>query len=678
MEMMGPVKMIRRKYGVLSEPYKVKVRTIRSGCEKHSGLEWTFRWDAALRPPQHREHEKLSDLRIIHRFWTRISLNLGLGKIVVNEEPLGFSESGPVFCGDVYVKTGADYTLNPKVKGKLQTILWKYHGNKVVELEPSEYRWYKFKDQANLNNDTGELTLLKLDKDRSGLYQSEIQVDGKLQNTDFNVVVMDFPVALAVSLGIVAIVVIAVLFLAYKHREWIAGHMTRARKTLHCSATTTTCDHHQLSTSGPHDIHKPIISQVGLIEVPVESSVMTLCGISLGEKRKLSRIESSVFCADVNVDVKTGEDRTLDPKVKGKLQTILWKYQGNKVVELEPTEYRWYKFKDQANLNNDTGVLTLLKLDKDRSGLYQSEIQVDGKLQNSEFNVHVMVDSSVQANFKWSGPNDFDFTGERITISKEQSPETVYICTAANKVSQESTQFSLKECTTASRVEDPVPVGAIAGSVIGVLILIACGVGAVGAVVWYKKGGANSVNGTRYSRAGNGDLCEVVPTDNSVKKEKDGDDLPEKGSESAGQNGVTSSPAAPNDLDKSQTKDKDTPTIRTDEDDSVEKGSDGGDYQNIGTQPLPDGTKEPTPDDPPKESSEAAGQNGVTSVPGPDESPNEVADQSSTTDKGGSDGGDYQNIGTQPLPDGTKEPTPEEQENPDESNATSNQADEDE
>ncbi|KAI4896352.1 hypothetical protein NFI96_019155, partial [Prochilodus magdalenae] len=171
-----------------------------------------------------------------------------------------------------------------------------------------------------------------------------------------------------------------------------------------------------------------------------------------------------------DVYVKTGEDRSLDPHVKGKLQTILWKYKGYKVVELEPTEYRWYRFKDQAHLNNDTGVLTLLKLDKDRSGLYQSEIQVDGKLHNSDFNVHVMdpvpapevtcdansttatllcsVGSSVQADFKWSGPNDFVFTGERITISNEQSPETVYICTAGNKVSQQSTQFSLRECNT--------------------------------------------------------------------------------------------------------------------------------------------------------------------------------------------------------------------------------------
>ncbi|KAI4895274.1 hypothetical protein NFI96_022174 [Prochilodus magdalenae] len=336
------------------------------------------------------------------------------------------SEKGPVFCGDVYVKTGDDRSLDPHVKGKLQTILWKYQGYKVVELEPTEYRWYKFKDQAHLNNDTGVLTLLKLDKDRSGLYQSEIQVDGKLHNSDFNVHVM-------------------------------VGSSVQA----------------DFKWSGPNDF----VFTGERITISNEQSPETVYICTAGNE--VSRQSTQFSLRECNtgpvcsgdVYVKTGEDRSLDPNVKGKLQTILWKYQGYKVVELEPTEYRWYRFKDQAHLNNDTGVLTLLKLDKDRCGLYQSEIQVDGKLHNSEFNVVVMdpvpvpevtcdansttatllcsVGSSVQADFKWSGPNGLVFTGERITISKEQSPETVYICTAGNEVSQQSTEFSLRECNTA-------------------------------------------------------------------------------------------------------------------------------------------------------------------------------------------------------------------------------------
>ncbi|XP_066542181.1 lymphocyte function-associated antigen 3-like [Hoplias malabaricus] len=99
---------------------------------------------------------------------------------------------GPVFGVELYAET--DHTFQPKLTGKPQNILWKFKGNKVVEYENNHFYWYKdYKSRGQLDIQSGELTLKNLTKDDSGVYQSEIQVDGKLQYSNYDITVIEKP-----------------------------------------------------------------------------------------------------------------------------------------------------------------------------------------------------------------------------------------------------------------------------------------------------------------------------------------------------------------------------------------------------------------------------------------------------------------------------------------------------
>ncbi|XP_066497015.1 lymphocyte function-associated antigen 3-like isoform X2 [Hoplias malabaricus] len=169
------------------------------------------------------------------------------------------------------------------------------------------------------------------------------------------------------------------------------------------------------------------------------------------------------------VYLQTGTDYTFQPKITGRPQNILWMFKDTKMVEYENSKPDWYKdYKSRGKLDIQSGDLTLKNLRKDDTGLYESEIQVDGKLQYSKYDIEVMdpvpkpyvsctlhdtevillcsVDSSVLAVFEWSGPNEFHHTGTSLTIPREQRPDTLYMCTAKNKVSQNTTDYHLKHC----------------------------------------------------------------------------------------------------------------------------------------------------------------------------------------------------------------------------------------
>ncbi|KAL7865726.1 hypothetical protein SRHO_G00109730 [Serrasalmus rhombeus] len=190
----------------------------------------------------------------------------------------------------------------------------------------------------------------------------------------------------------------------------------------------------------------------------------------------------------VEVAVETGKDHTFKSFASGRPETILWKFQKTKVVEYEGGPVRWYRFISRADLDTKTGDFTLKQLNKEDSGHYQSEIQVDGKLQYSDHDIKVMdavpvpnvtceanstvatllcsVDSQFQAKLIWTGPNGFKETRERISVSfKEQS---VYICTAQNALNKASTEFSLQKCLTGG--VSPVTAMSLTVSFIAVLI----------------------------------------------------------------------------------------------------------------------------------------------------------------------------------------------------------------
>ncbi|KAL7865722.1 hypothetical protein SRHO_G00109690 [Serrasalmus rhombeus] len=202
----------------------------------------------------------------------------------------------------------------------------------------------------------------------------------------------------------------------------------------------------------------------------------------------------------VEVAVETGKDHTFKSSASGRPETILWKFQKDKVVEIEGGPVRWYRFKSRADLDANTGDFTLKQLNKEDSGHYQSEIQVDGKLQYSDHVIKVMdavpvpnvtchansttatlrctVDSSFQAKLEWSGPNDYKKTEETIVVPKQQA---IYNCTVQNALNTASREFSLADCNTGSDG----PLAGILAAVFVSLFLIAGGAGA--GVVLYKR-----------------------------------------------------------------------------------------------------------------------------------------------------------------------------------------------
>ena len=75
--------------------------------------------------------------------------------------------------------------MQPLVEGEIEDILWKHNGNKMVEWDNkavniSEY--LKFKGRIKLDLKTGDVTILNMTKDDSGLYDAEVIIRGKLIN----------------------------------------------------------------------------------------------------------------------------------------------------------------------------------------------------------------------------------------------------------------------------------------------------------------------------------------------------------------------------------------------------------------------------------------------------------------------------------------------------------------
>lgn len=78
-------------------------------------------------------------------------------------------------CVAVDVKTGEYYTFRAQQEGPFETVDWKHNGSLVVEwVASNEPEWFRYKDRANLNKVTGDLSLT-LKKEDSGVYKGQFQ-----------------------------------------------------------------------------------------------------------------------------------------------------------------------------------------------------------------------------------------------------------------------------------------------------------------------------------------------------------------------------------------------------------------------------------------------------------------------------------------------------------------------
>ncbi|XP_058643607.1 lymphocyte function-associated antigen 3 isoform X2 [Onychostoma macrolepis] len=96
-----------------------------------------------------------------------------------------------VFCDD-YGESGNKITLTPSIRGNPEEILWTHNGNKVLEYDGSEVAKYgSFKDRVDVDFETGQLTIRKLNSQDSGKYQSEIWINRKVQISRHTLTVLD-------------------------------------------------------------------------------------------------------------------------------------------------------------------------------------------------------------------------------------------------------------------------------------------------------------------------------------------------------------------------------------------------------------------------------------------------------------------------------------------------------
>ncbi|MCJ8732537.1 hypothetical protein PDJAM_G00212570, partial [Pangasius djambal] len=89
------------------------------------------------------------------------------------------------------VATGTNYTFLPKIQGKIEMFDWRHKGDLVVDWDPdNRAHWYRYRERAHLNTDTGDLTL-QVKKEDSGLFRGQFQVNGVLQYFERTITVID-------------------------------------------------------------------------------------------------------------------------------------------------------------------------------------------------------------------------------------------------------------------------------------------------------------------------------------------------------------------------------------------------------------------------------------------------------------------------------------------------------
>uniref|UniRef100_A0A3Q3GLN0 Muscle M-line assembly protein unc-89-like n=1 Tax=Kryptolebias marmoratus TaxID=37003 RepID=A0A3Q3GLN0_KRYMA len=180
---------------------------------------------------------------------------------------------------------------------------------------------------------------------------------------------------------------------------------------------------------------------------------------------------------------------------------ILWKHEGNKVVEFNGKEESQYgSFEGRVDLNWHTGDLTISGIRFEDSGLYELETFSNKKLQRFKYNLEVLDKvakptiscerikgngsdelghqatltcsaesrQSLVLEFKWSPKEQ---VGPKLIIPLgEEHDDQVYSCTVSNPLTKESATFNAKECYV-DETSDNIPL-IVVGLCVSFLFLI--------------------------------------------------------------------------------------------------------------------------------------------------------------------------------------------------------------
>ncbi|KAL4609199.1 hypothetical protein GN956_G24436 [Arapaima gigas] len=108
---------------------------------------------------------------------------------VTDEEPKQKRAAGLL----TYGRLNGDITLTAALPAGFEEILWTHNSDKVVEFVKGGgmREFSKFRGRTTVNQETGELTVRNLQETDSGRFTAEVLVAGRLQNSVFDVKVVD-------------------------------------------------------------------------------------------------------------------------------------------------------------------------------------------------------------------------------------------------------------------------------------------------------------------------------------------------------------------------------------------------------------------------------------------------------------------------------------------------------
>ena len=82
----------------------------------------------------------------------------------------------------------------------------------------------------------------------------------------------------------------------------------------------------------------------------------------------------------------------MQPLVEGEIEDILWRHNGNKMVDWDKKAgnvREYLKFKGRIKLDVKTGDATIINLAKDDSGLYEAVVIIQGRIISIKHRVKV-------------------------------------------------------------------------------------------------------------------------------------------------------------------------------------------------------------------------------------------------------------------------------------------------
>ncbi|XP_056245278.1 fibrous sheath CABYR-binding protein-like isoform X2 [Seriola aureovittata] len=201
-----------------------------------------------------------------------------------------------------------------------------------------------------------------------------------------------------------------------------------------------------------------------------------------------------------------GETIHLKPHITGHPDNILWKHNGNKVVEFDGKEEEVYsQFQNRVTLDWVSAELNLTDVRYDDSGEYELEIFINKALKKIHYKLEVIgkvpkptvscdmnngslntdgtqatltcsADPQSLMSYEWDSQG-IKLPGPKLTISLgDEHDDKMYTCTVRNRLTIETTTFTAKDCYSEESSSIALPVGLSCAFLVLLLVLLICGV----------------------------------------------------------------------------------------------------------------------------------------------------------------------------------------------------------